>query len=31
MGHMARMRYEKCVQNFGWKTWRGETIRKTQS
>jgi len=20
---------EKCVQYFGWKTWREETIRKT--
>jgi hypothetical protein len=28
-GHVARMGDEKCIQYFGWKTWREETTRKT--
>jgi len=27
--HVACMRDEKCIQNFGWKTWRKETTWKT--
>jgi len=23
-------RYEKCIQNFNWKTWREEATQKTQ-
>jgi len=25
----TRGRGEKCIQYFGWKTWREETTRKT--
>jgi len=26
--HVARMRHEKCVQYFGWKTWREGPLRR---
>jgi hypothetical protein len=28
-GHVARMGDKKCIQYFGWKTWKEQTTWKT--
>jgi hypothetical protein len=30
-GHVALMAYDKCLQNYGWITWRENKTRKTKA